>query len=261
MYEGHRCACAITSNATILPYRDPEILRLRKKELPVNFDARTQWPNCPTIKEIYDQGSCGSCWTFGTAATASDRTCIHLKTVVRLSEQDLECCPCHSDEGVCGGGDPNGAFQFWVSNGLVTQKCKPYNEDESQRPRCSTKCVDGVTDYNTDKHFGESSYAIRDNEREIMNELYTNGPIQATMKIYSDFPEYQGNGVYEHKYGDYLDFHSVRVIGYGEENGVKYWLGANSWGKKWGNGGYFKIKRFDPDVQFENGMCSGMPKA
>ena len=30
--------------------------------LPESFDAREQWPNCPTIKEIRDQGSCGSCW-------------------------------------------------------------------------------------------------------------------------------------------------------------------------------------------------------
>lgn len=30
--------------------------------LPDSFDARLQWPNCPTIKEIRDQGSCGSCW-------------------------------------------------------------------------------------------------------------------------------------------------------------------------------------------------------
>ena len=32
------------------------------KELPTNFDARTQWPNCPSIAEVRDQGSCGSCW-------------------------------------------------------------------------------------------------------------------------------------------------------------------------------------------------------
>lgn len=31
-------------------------------KLPKNFDAREQWPNCPTLKEIRDQGSCGSCW-------------------------------------------------------------------------------------------------------------------------------------------------------------------------------------------------------
>ena len=31
-------------------------------ELPEFFDARKRWPDCPTIGEIREQGSCGSCW-------------------------------------------------------------------------------------------------------------------------------------------------------------------------------------------------------
>ena len=31
-------------------------------QLPKQFDARTAWPHCPSIKEIRDQGPCGSCW-------------------------------------------------------------------------------------------------------------------------------------------------------------------------------------------------------
>lgn len=31
-------------------------------EIPESFDSREEWPHCPTIREIRDQGSCGSCW-------------------------------------------------------------------------------------------------------------------------------------------------------------------------------------------------------
>ena len=41
-----------------LPVKEIEV----PKDLPENFDARKQWPNCPTIKEVRDQGACGSCW-------------------------------------------------------------------------------------------------------------------------------------------------------------------------------------------------------
>lgn len=43
-------------------YRLPSMKHAVPNDLPESFDARTQWPYCPTIREIRDQGSCGSCW-------------------------------------------------------------------------------------------------------------------------------------------------------------------------------------------------------
>ena len=39
----------------------PEIKTIAN-DIPDQFDARTAWPNCPTVAEVRDQGSCGSCW-------------------------------------------------------------------------------------------------------------------------------------------------------------------------------------------------------
>ncbi|XP_008402079.1 cathepsin B-like, partial [Poecilia reticulata] len=90
-------------------------------KLPAEFDSREQWPNCPTLREIRDQGSCGSCWAFGAAEAISDRICIHTngKVSVEISAQDLLTC-CDSCGMGCNGGYPPNAWDFWTTNGLVT---------------------------------------------------------------------------------------------------------------------------------------------
>lgn len=44
-------------------------------------------------------------------------------------------------------------------------------------------------------------------------------------------------GVYQHTSGSEAGGHAVKMIGYGVENGTKYWLVANSWNADWGDKG------------------------
>jgi cathepsin L len=43
--------------------------------------------------------------------------------------------------------------------------------------------------------------------------------------------------------------HAVTLVGYGEENGMKYWLVRNSWSPTFGEKGYIKIARHDTEEE------------
>lgn len=90
-------------------------------------------------------------------------------------------------------------------------------------------------------------------------EISTNGPIEISVTVYEDFLTYK-SGVYQHTTGKKLGGHAMRCLGYGQENGVDYWLVANSWNETWGDGGFIKIMRGVDEIGIENSNSAGMPK-
>ncbi|XP_018016997.1 cathepsin B-like [Hyalella azteca] len=251
--------------------------------LPKEFDSRKAWPHCPTLGEIRDQGSCGSCWAFGAVEVMSDRTCIHSNGALNFhySAEDLVSC-CHMCGAGCNGGMPGGAFLYWVHGGIVSggpfnssQGCQPYAiapcehhvpgarpacEEGGRTPKCQKECEPGYSvDYKHDLHKGKKSYSLANDEMQIMYEIMTNGPVEGAFSVYVDFLHYK-SGVYKHTHGQFLGGHAIRVLGWGEENGVKYWLCANSWNTDWGDQGFFKILRGSDHCGIESEMVTGLPQ-
>lgn len=257
--------------------------KINEKDLPENFDPRTQWPNCPSLKEVRDQGDCGSCWAFGAVESMTDRICIKSqgKTQFHFSAEDLMSC-CKQCGMGCEGGYPAEAWMFYKSEGIVSggqynssQGCQPYeipacdhhvqgklqpcSKHIMPTPKCKKTCEPNYSkSFNDDKLFGAKSYHIR-GETNIMQELVTNGPVEAAFTVYNDFLQYK-SGVYQHTTGSALGGHAVKLMGYGVENGTKYWLVANSWNPDWGDNGFFKIIRGRDECGIESQIVAGDPK-
>jgi len=252
-------------------------------DLPVNFDARDQWPNCPTIREVRDQGSCGSCWAFGAVEAMSDRICIASQGAknFHISAEDLVACCSECGFG-CEGGFPQSAWSYYKSTGLVTggnyntkQGCEPYTlpscdhhvngslppcQGEQPTPKCTKKCIDEYpTPFTQDKHYGDSVYGVGPNQEQIQTEIYKNGPVEAAFSVYADFLTYK-TGVYKHTSGQMLGGHAVKILGWGVEDSTPYWLVANSWNEDWGDKGFFKISRGNDECGIESGIVAGEPK-
>ncbi|KAA0200776.1 Cathepsin B [Fasciolopsis buskii] len=257
---------------------------LSATELPPAFDARDQWSQCTTISQIRDQSSCGSCWAFGAAEAISDRICIHSDGAVdvQISALDLLAC-CESCGDGCYGGWPGLAWDYWKNNGIVTGGSKenpngcanypfpacthhgrgtkpPCTARIYRTPACLEKCAEGYNiTYPEDRHYAKISYNVPANEQQIMAEIMTNGPVEATFEVYEDFGTYE-SGIYFHSWGKLVGGHAIRMLGWGEENGVPYWLLANSWNEEWGENGYFRILRGNNECGIESEVVAGMPK-
>ena len=56
------------------------------------------------------------------------------------------------------------------------------------------------------------------------------------------FSQYQG-GIFSGCSSTAEPDHAVVVVGYGNQDGVDFWLVKNSWGSSWGENGYIRVKR------------------
>jgi len=250
------------------PEEDARPLQARTGPLPDSFDNHEFSPECkPAIR---DQGSCGSCWTFSTAGVMAQRMCILNpkvdKTLIEGPQGTLSCDEsCHSTnvcQGGCQGGYPELAFQNMIKDGVYMETCVEYEGSDSiqcQEVKTETNaCSTGPS--NPTKFFAESAYYLS-NEAKMKEDIYYNGPIQATFMVYKDIYGYR-EGVYDCDTNDSDEgAHSVIVVGYGTEDGVDYWRVQNSWGAGWGDDGYIKIKRGGSNnCKIETWASAGLPK-
>lgn len=254
------------------------------KNLPEEFDARKNWPHCKSIGVIRDQGNCGSCWAVAAAEAMSDRICIHSKgkVQVNVSAEDIISC-CKTCGYGCSSGFPPKAWLYYKEHGVVTgglydsdDGCMPYpfapcehsikgplpncTEKPVPTPKCSPVCRKGYAkSYSEDKHFASKVYSISNNETQLMAEIFKNGPVEADMAVYVDFFSYK-SGVYQTHLPTSVGYHSIRILGWGTENGTPYWLAANSWNTDWGDKGFFKILRGKDECDIEEHINAGIPR-
>jgi len=261
------------------PLREPHLLG-DLQDIPSEFDPSSKWPQCPSIKEIRDQGGCGSCWAFGAVTAMTDRLCIHQNIKTEVSAEDLLSC-CFTCGFGCNGGFPGSAWKFWHKKGLVSgglygthDGCQPYEikpcehhvngtrgpcQEGGRTPKCHKTCEAGYPkNYGADKTYGDEGYSVQDSVKQIQMELMKNGPVEAAFTVFSDFPNYR-SGVYQHVKGSALGGHAIRILGWGVERGTPYWLVANSWNYDWGNNGTFKILRGQDHCGIESNVVAGIP--
>jgi len=238
-------------------------------QIPTQFNSATNWPNCPTIGTIYNQADCGSCWAFGCVEAVSDRFCIASNAAINYVLSFMDLVNCDQDDGGCFGGDADSAFNFVQENGLVSGTCSPYTiptcPPQQQpclnfvnTPDCVQECNDTEV-WSQSLHYLSNAYDVSSDVSAIQTEIMKYGPVEACFTVYDDFVNYK-SGVYQQTSDNALGGHCIKIIGWGVENGLPYWLCNNSWTTYWGDQGQFKILRGQDECGIEDDVVAGTPQ-
>ncbi|XP_021071348.1 LOW QUALITY PROTEIN: cathepsin Q-like [Mus pahari] len=196
------------------------------------------WRNEGYVTRVRNQRKCNSCWAFPVTGAIEGQMFKKTGKLIPLSVQNLVDCSKPQGNRGCRWGNTYNAFQYVLHNGgLEAQATYPYEGKEGPcryNPKNSAANITGFV-------------ALPESEDVLMDAVATKGPIAAGLHVVSSsFRFYQG-GIYHEPNCTSSVNHAVLVIGYGSEGNEtysnNYWLIKNSWGRKWGLGGYMKIAK------------------
>jgi len=209
---------------------------------PVGFVAAesVDWTTKGAVTPVKNQAQCGSCWSFSTTGALEGAAFIAGRGLTSLSEQNI--LDCDTGGNKCQGGSMDQAFGWVQSNGLCsedsdTYKCADQTSTECTLSKCPTSCTQtlkagDVTGY-TDVASTEGAL-----EAAVMQQ-----PVSVAIEAdQSVFQHYTSGILTDSACGEKLD-HGVLVVGYGTDNGTKYWKVKNSWGTSFGEDGYIRIEK------------------
>lgn len=208
-------------------------MALSAEGAPVAYDLRNVGGQ-NFITPVKDQGGCGSCVAFGSAATVEGtfrRQRNDPALAVDMSEAHLFYCIARAQGRNCGNGWwCDKGLDAFKTDGVVDEACYPYTAGDQN---CSNRCADWAS-----RLTKISGWHAVTSAADMKTWLSTRGPLSAAFTVYNDFFSYR-SGVYRHVSGALAGGHCVSIVGYNDAGG--YWIAKNSWGASWGDRGFFCI--------------------
>ncbi|KAG6410098.1 hypothetical protein SASPL_128146 [Salvia splendens] len=201
---------------------------------------------------MYMGGRCGSCWAFSTTGAIEGANFIATGKLLNLSEQQLVDCDhaCDAKEkgacdNGCSGGLMTNAYKYLIeAGGIEEENVYPYTGKRGECKFQPNNVAVKVANFTT----------IPMNENQIAAYLVHHGPLAVGLNAVF-MQTYIGGVSCPLICGKRWINHGVLLVGYGSKGysilrfGYQpYWIIKNSWGKRWGEHGYYKLCR-------GHGMC------
>lgn len=202
-------------------------------EVPEEYNFYKEHPECAT--DVFDQGQCSSSFVSSVTSVFSDRVCQRdTEDKFRAGVHYPLSCESRRVNG-CDGGFLSNTLDFGMRYGFVSAQCMPYDPSDGQT--CDRQ---KVKDCEVRKI---KNYCMRDSKEEIKKEIILNGPVISIVLPNREYLSYKG-GIFDLEGSEYPvtgATQMVKVVGWGQEDGVDYWVVEDSFGASWGEEGFARV--------------------
>jgi len=232
--------------------RGAEMFTYSESEL-AGIPDSLDWRERGVISSVKNQGSCGSCWTFGTTELIESYMAIYHGVKQDLSMQQLVDCVDNSNEcggsGGCLGATVPIALDYIIgAGGQLTEWTYSYRSFFYGYTEETFQCMASnySSMYSTAIGAVVDSYKVLpSNDPTAILLALQRGPVAVNVDA-SSWHDYE-SGVYTGCSTENVDIdHVVLLVGYGTTTqGVDYYIIRNSWGPGWGEEGYIRLARYD----------------
>lgn len=199
-----------------------------------NKQITYNWNDTGLLSPIKNQGRCGSCWAFASTTSLETFMRINGYNVSRLSEQEL--VDCSKENYGCDGGLMHLAFDYIIDNkGLVSHDNYPYKGKDQN---CSNKQMTNVIGSNLKDYQFVIPNSVLDMKLSVIKT-----PVTIALDADNPFFRFYKSGVIDvpQNYSKSLN-HAVLLVGFDYDEKGMYWIIQNSWGVKWGDHGFCKLR-------------------
>jgi len=224
------------------------------KHLPENF---TWQGHLAAMRDVRNQGSCGSCWAISSSTVLRAHAELYQKDRTFSTQQIVECTANPNEcggKGGCEGATAELAMDYALMVSMATEEQHLYEGKDRtcakhMQPLNKSSRAESVSFSEVAVHGGGgASFGMTGWKRlaenklaPLMEAVYEKGPVVISVSATDAWSMYSSGIMPACEKGAVIN-HAVVLVGYGKAE-HPFWIIQNSWSDAWGEGGFIRLFR------------------